>query len=318
MKAVSVEVVPQGRWRLEVKLDGYRALAVLNGGEIELWSRNHKSLTADYPEVVEALRHVACKNAVIDGEIVALDAQGRSRFQLLQGRDLSRRPPIVFYVFDVIHLDGRALASEPLETRQAVLAKLIGRGSTALRRSPVFDMKPADLLAAVSKQGLEGIIAKEPGSPYLPGQRSGAWLKCKVTGEQEFVIGGFTPPRNSRPHFGAILVGYYRGKELIYAGKVGSGFDHARLAELHKKFLAREIAECPFANLPLEHRSRFGIGMGRAAMREVTWVKPEFVAQIRFAEWTQEGLLRQPVFLGLRADKTAKQVVREVGGLGSE
>ena len=154
------------------------------------------------------------------------------------------------------------------------------------------------------------INAKQAGSQYEPDRRSGLWLKCKVHGEQEFVIGGFTPPKNSRPHFGALLVGYYDGGKLMYAGKVGSGFDHARLAALHRAFLQRATPACPFANLPAPRSGR-GATMTASAMREVTWVKPELVAQIRFTEWTDDGLLRHPVFLGLRTDKRATEVVRE-------
>jgi len=310
MKALSVETVPKGKWRLEIKLDGYRAVAVINQGEIELWSRNHKSLAADYPEVVEALRKIPCTNAVIDGEIVALDAEGRSRFQLLQNRGESR-PPIVYYVFDLLHHDGRSLLRTPIEERQIALEVLVGKGSSALRFSPVFDLEPEKLLAQVRAKQLEGIIAKQPGSFYEPDRRSGTWLKCKVHGEQEFVIGGFTPPKNSRPHFGALLVGYYEDGRLRYAGKVGSGFNTERLASLHREFMKRRIAECPFSDLPSPKRSRFGGGMTRGMMREVTWVKPELVAQVQFTEWTDEGSLRHPVFLGLRDDKPAKQVVRE-------
>jgi bifunctional non-homologous end joining protein LigD len=314
MKALSVEQVPAGKWRLEIKLDGYRALALLNRGAVELWSRNRKPLTADYPELAAALAELRCANAVLDGEIVALDAEGRSRFQLLQGRGAARaRAAIVYYVFDLLHLDGESWLRRPLEERQARLAALAGKNAGVVRCSPVFAVEPAVLLASVRERGLEGIIAKRPGSLYEPDARSGAWLKCKVHGEQEFVIGGFSPPKNSRPHLGAILVGYYDGGEFIYAGKVGSGFDHARLASLHAALVRRKIAVCPFANLPLGHRSRFGVAMNRAAMREITWVKPELVCQVRFAEWTQEGLLRQPVFLGLRDDKRARDVVRESG-----
>jgi bifunctional non-homologous end joining protein LigD len=311
MKALSVDAVPEGRWRLEVKLDGYRALALLNGGQVELWSRNRKPLS-DYPEILDALSKVRCASAVIDGEIVALDADGRSRFQLLQGRGLTgERPTIVYYVFDLLHHDGRSLLDVPIEERQQMLERIIGKQGGTIRLSPVFEMKPADLLAAVRAQGLEGIIAKMPGSLYEPDRRSGAWLKCKVHGEQEFVIGGFTPPKNSRPHFGAILVGYYDGRELKYAGKVGSGFDHARLKSLHAQFLRRAVDKSPFVDLPAARRNRFGTGMTASAMREVTWLKPELIAQVRFTEWTDDGMLRHPVFLGLRADKTAKEVVRE-------
>jgi bifunctional non-homologous end joining protein LigD len=251
-------------------------------------------------------------NAVVDGEIVALDAAGRSRFQLLQGRGLAgSRPAIAYYVFDLLHHDGRSLLQSPIEERQKALKVLVGGGSDIIRFSPVFEMKTDALLEAVRGQGLEGIIAKLPGSTYEPDQRSGTWLKCKVHGEQEFVIGGFTPPKNSRPYFGAILVGYYEGGKLMYAGKVGSGFDYPRLKSLHDKFIAREIQRCPFSNLPTPRGSRFSAGMTASVMRHVTWVKPEFVAQVRFTEWTDDGMLRHPVFLGLRRDKSAKDVVRE-------
>jgi bifunctional non-homologous end joining protein LigD len=214
-------------------------------------------------------------------------------------------------VFDLLHHDGRSLLQAPIEERQKTLEVLLGKRSDLIRFSPIFDLKPDALLEAVRAKGLEGIIAKMPGSQYEPDRRSGTWLKCKVHGEQEFVIGGFTPPKNSRIYFGAILVGCYEGKKLIYAGKVGSGFDHARLKSLYDEFQQRRIEACPFANLPTPRRSRFGLGMTATAMRHVTWVKPELVAQVRFTEWTEDGMLRHPVFLGLRRDKSAKKVVRE-------
>ena len=311
MKALSVDTIPAGDWRLEVKLDGYRAIAVINDGAVELWSRNHKPLGPDYPEVVSALARLRCRNAVIDGEIVALDAHGRSRFQLLQGRGLPGvRPTLVYYVFDLMHLDGRSLVDTPLEARQALLRKLIGKDTGALRLSPVFEVPPEKLLEAVRLQGLEGIIAKKAGSLYESDRRSGTWLKCKVHGEQEFVIGGFTPPRNSRPYFGAILVGYYESDRLLYAGKVGSGYNHALLKSLHGEFMSRRTDTVPFANLPTP-RTRFGTGMTKGEMRKVTWVKPELVAQVRFTEFTDDGMLRHPVFLGLRGDKSPRGVVRE-------
>ena len=312
MKALSVDVVPTGKWRLEVKLDGYRAIAVRNGDVVELWSRNQKPLTDDYPEVVAAVKKLRCRNAVIDGEIVALDARGRSRFQLLQGRSQrGARPPIVYYVFDLLHHDGRSLVDEPIEERQAALERLVGQRTGAIRFSPVFETDPAELLEAVRQQGLEGIIAKKAGSRYEIDRRSGTWLKCKVHGEQEFVIGGFTPPRNSRPYFGAILVGHYEGRTLHYAGKVGSGYDHAALKSLHAEFMKRRVDACPFVDLPRPKKPRFGAGMTAGEMRHVTWLKPELVCQVRFTEWTDDGALRHPVFLGLRHDKSASDVVRE-------
>ncbi len=312
MKALGVDAIPAGSaqaWHCEIKFDGYRAVAVLNRGEVELWSRSHRPL--DYPEVLPHVQALKCRNAVIDGEIVALDLQGRSSFQMLQRRDLGERPPIVFYLFDLLHLDGRSLLAEPIEARRALLEKLVRKPGGFLQLSPVFDVEPITFLAKAREQGLEGMILKRKQSPYEAGRRSGAWLKVKNLNEQEFVIGGFTPPRNSRQCFGAILVGHYRRGKLIYAGKVGAGFDARGLRRLHAQFPGLATTECPFANLPLAHRSRFGQGMSASVMRTVSWLRPELVAQIKFAEWTQEGLLRQPVFLGLRRDKAARDVRRE-------
>lgn len=314
MKALGVAAVPHdpdARWHCEIKFDGYRALALLNGKQAELWSRNHKPL--DYPELLPALAKLKCQSAVLDGEIVALDDQGHTHFQTLQGRDLGERPPIVFYVFDLLQLNGRSLLDEPIETRQERLQALVGRDRATLKLSPSFSVEPAVFFETVRRQGLEGMVLKQHGSRYEPGQRSGTWLKVKRVNEQEFVIGGFTPPKHSREHFGAILVGYYEGRTLRYAGKVGSGFDRELLATLHARFLRLKSAQCPFANLPLPRQARFGTGMTPAVMRTVTWLRPQLVAQIKFAEWTAERLLRQPVFLGLRKDKAATAVKREAG-----
>ncbi|MEO6244662.1 MAG: non-homologous end-joining DNA ligase [Opitutaceae bacterium] len=312
MKARPTARVPTGTWRCEMKFDGYRAIAVLNAGGAELWSRNHRPLSADYPEIVAALQKLKCRNATLDGEIVALDADGRSRFQLLQGRNRTGgKAPLVYYLFDLMHRDGKSLLDAPLEERRAQLIALAGKAAGPLQLSPVFSIEPAELLAAARAQQLEGIIAKRPGSRYEADRRSGAWVKCKLLAEQEFVVGGFTRPKNSREYFGAILVGYYRAGKLIYAGKIGTGFDRARLSALHAKFLRRARTGCPFANLPLAGSPRFGAGMTASAMKSVTWLKPGLVVQVRFAEWTADGLLRQPVFLGERSDKNAKDVHRE-------
>jgi bifunctional non-homologous end joining protein LigD len=315
MKALGTTEPPPETWHCEVKFDGYRAVAVLDGGRVKLWSRAHKPLGSDYPEVVEALEKIKCRNAVLDGEIVALDAAGRSRFQLLQGRDLpgGRRPNIVYFVFDLLHLNGRRLLDLPIEKRKELLATLLKKPRRPLQLAAMIDADPAELLAAACHQGLEGVVAKRPESSYESGRRSGAWIKCKCVAEQEFVIGGFTRPKNSRQYFGALLVGYFQRGKLHYAGKVGSGFDYAGLKSLHATFMKRERKSCPFRNLPMERRNRFGTGMSAGEMKKVTWIKPDLVAQIKFAEWTDDGLLRQPVFLGLRKDKRASEVHREPG-----
>jgi bifunctional non-homologous end joining protein LigD len=316
MKAIGVAKVPSvqaGEWHCEIKFDGYRAIAVLERGKAQLWSRNQKPL--DYPEVIPGLEALKCADAVLDGEIVALDRRGRSSFQTLQGRDLGKRPPIVFFLFDVLELDGQSFRGEPIEARRAALEKLLRKAAGALQLSPWFDVEPGVLLAQAKRQHLEGIILKRRGSAYEPGRRSGAWLKVKNVNEQEFAIGGFTPPKNSREFFGALLVGRYQRGRLLYAGKVGTGFDRRRLQTLHDRFRALTAKACPFANLPLDNRSRFGQGMTRSVMRTVTWLRPTLVAQVKFAEWTQEGILRQPVFLGLRNDKAATETRREAAAI---
>ncbi len=312
MKALGVSEPPSGEWRCEIKFDGYRALALINEGQVELWSRNRKNMSGDYPEIVAALEKIKCRSATLDGEIVALDEAGRSRFQLLQSRELAEaRPTLAYYLFDLLEVDGEDFMARPIEERRAALEKLFGRPKRPLLLSPVFNVEPASLLPEIQRQGLEGVIAKQPGSLYEPDRRSGAWLKCKVLNEQEFVIGGFTPPQNSRAYFGAVLVGYYQRGKFLYAGKVGTGFDFATLRSLHSTFSKLTTEECPFVNLPMVRKPRFGQGMTAAEMRKVTWLKPKLVAQIRFGEWTHDGLLRQPVFLGLRKDKAASTVRRE-------
>jgi bifunctional non-homologous end joining protein LigD len=317
MKALNLGKVPSGSWQCEIKFDGYRAVAILCEGTAQLWTRNRKPISADYPEVIAALGKLRCRDAVLDGEIVALDDQGRSRFQLLQNRGLAEeRPAIVYFVFDVMHLDGKSMVAAPLSERRKKLVSLLKKPGPALQVSPVFNTEPAKLLMVARRHGLEGIIAKRPDSKYEPNRRSGAWVKCKVLEEQEFVIGGFTPPQNSREYFGAILVGYRKRGRLLYAGKVGTGFSRKLLASLHGRFIKERGKDCPFENLPMTGKPRFGQGMGKAAMAKVTWLKPKLVAQVKFAEWTNEGLLRQPVFLGLRLDKAPSDVRRERGRAG--
>jgi bifunctional non-homologous end joining protein LigD len=312
MKAVLVDNLPKGEnWVYELKFDGVRALALKHGKNIRLISRNAKDFTAKFPEVVEALRDLPCKEAVLDGEIAALDEEGRSSFQLLQARELSgERPAIFYYVFDLIQLDGRDLTAVPLLKRKAMAKMLLARAPDTVRFSASIAAESKRVLAEMKARGLEGVIAKQKDSKYEIGRRSGAWVKFKWTTQQEFVIGGYSEPRGTRSHFGALVVGYYDHKKLKFAAKVGTGFDQKLLKSLHQKFQKLIRKECPFVNLP-EKAGRFGRGLTAAEMKRCTWLDSKLVCEIRFAEWTRDGHLRQPAFLGLREDKRPEEVVRE-------
>lgn len=317
-----------GDWLYELKFDGFRILAIKDGGKVSLMSRNKNELRSRFPEIVDTMKNFPADEAVVDGEVVALDEEGRSSFQLLQGIDMDgRQSPIRFYVFDLLQLNGRDLTGLPLIHRKAVLAALCENVSDPIRYSGEVQGNVQSLLKEVQRRGLEGIIGKLRESVYEVGRRSGSWIKLKVVNEQEFVIGGYTPPEGSRKHFGAILVGYYdraaKGKSvgdavsvpnpprLLFAGKVGTGFNSKSLAELHKKFRAEERETCPFADLPSKQGGQWVQGITPSMMKKMHWINPKFVAQIKFSEWTRDAKLRQPVYLGLREDKSAAEVVRE-------
>jgi bifunctional non-homologous end joining protein LigD len=223
----------------------------------------------------------------------------------------SEDAPVFYYIFDLLQLDGQDLTGLPLLKRKAAAQSLIAGLPDVLRFSAGIQGESVRVQNEMKARGLEGMIAKRKDSVYEAGRRSGAWIKFKWTNEQEFVIGGFTEPRGTRSHFGAILVGYYEGKELRFASRVGTGFDERLLKSLYDTFRTLVRPDCPFANLP-EPAGRFGRGLTRAEMRQCTWIEPRMVCQIRFAEWTRDGHLRHPAFLGLREDKVPREVVREV------
>ncbi|MEY2504772.1 MAG: bifunctional non-ous end joining protein LigD [Verrucomicrobiota bacterium] len=302
-----------GDWSYELKFDGIRACAIRDGGKVSLISRNGNELRARYPEVVAAIKELPVDECVIDGEVVALDDEGRSSFQLLQGLEMEgRKSPICFYVFDLMQLNGRGMAGLPLTARKEVLAKICEGVGDPIRYSGEIGGDAERLLPEVQRRGLEGLIGKLRDSVYEAGRRSGAWIKLKCVNQQEFVIGGFTPPQGARQHFGAVLVGYYdKKKKLLFAGKVGTGFNTKSLASLHKKLKDEKRDSCPFADLPSKQGGQWVLGITPAMMRKIEWVNPVFVCQVKFAEWTRDGKLRQPVFLGLREDKKPTAVVRE-------
>jgi bifunctional non-homologous end joining protein LigD len=313
MKAKLVEEPPTtGDWIYELKFDGIRLIALKDGEKVSLLSRNRNDLSARFPEIVDAIKNLPADECVVDGEVVALDEEGRSSFQLLQAREMEgRRSPTYFYAFDLLQLDGKSLVSLPLEARKDVLEKLCSGTGDPIRYSGAIGGDANQLLKEVHRRGLEGIIGKLPNSVYEPRRRSGAWIKLKCVDEQEFVIGGYTPPQGARKHFGAILVGYYKDRDLVFAGKAGTGFTTKSLAALHKKFRAEERADCPFVDLPSKQNGQWVLGITPSMMKKIHWINPKFVAEIKFAEWTRDRKLRAPVFIGLREDKKLREVVRE-------
>ncbi len=294
-------------WLFEIKWDGYRAVAFLQDGRARLVSRNQNDLTARYPELKDLAQSVKAKTAILDGEVVALDEQGRASFSLMQQRT-GFRPggrraqakadvPVLYYAFDVLYLDGYDWRRVPLAERKQKLASLLLTGDS-LRYSDHYERQGQALFEIARQKGLEGILAKKRDSFYQE-RRSREWLKIKITQRLECVIGGYTEPEGSRAHFGSIVLGLYDGKgRLIHVGQAGSGFDQRSLDEVWNLLKKRETKKNPF----------YG---DVEALRRVFWVKPDLVAEIEFAEWTggAEGggpKLRAPVFLGLRDDKDPK------------
>lgn len=307
MTAVNVTSLPTGaQWMYELKLDGYRALIIKDGARIRIISRNQKDLTAGYAGVVSAASKLHAESAVVDGELVAVDANGRPSFQALQHRAAHPRHVVVFYAFDLLHINGKDLTARPLTDRRALLPGVIGKSGILL--SQELPGSADEVRAAVAQLGLEGVIAKRRESRYDAGQRSGAWVKLKLDKQQEFVVGGYRPG----PHgVDALIVGYYEGRRLRYAGKVRAGFPPHVRREVHDVLRPLQTRTCPFVDLPSSGSSHWGGGITAEQMREMHWLKPQAVAQIRFVEWTAEGHLRHAAFLGLRFDKGARRVVRE-------
>jgi len=301
-----------GDWMYELKFDGIRLIAVKNGEKVSLISRNENELAGRFAEVAADIRALPIDDCVIDGEVVALDEKGGSSFQLLQAHEMEgRRAPIYYYVFDLLQAARKSLIGLPLERRKDLLSSLCEGAADSIRFSGEIGGDPVALLREVKRLGLEGVIGKQRGSVYEPDRRSGAWIKLKCVNEQEFVIGGFTPPRGARKHFGAVLVGYYEKKRLLFVGKVGTGFNTKLLASLHNKLKAEKRNDCPFADLPSKQGGQWVQGITPTMMRQIEWVNPVLVCQVKFSEWTRDGKLRQPVFLGLREDKKPAEVVRE-------
>lgn len=292
-------------WIYEIKLDGYRAVAVKSDGRVSLFSRRRKSFDHHYPLIVEALGELP-EGTVVDGEIVALDESGRPNFNLLQNFR-SEASRIHYFIFDLLICNDRDLTKLPLVERRKLL-KSLKLASGRIRIAEQFEASANDMLAAVRQQGLEGVIAKRKNSLYEPGKRTGAWIKYRVNRGQELVIGGYIPG----PHgFDSIIVGYFRGKDLIYVARVRNGFVPESRRQVFEKIRSLVSPTMPFANLPDTHKSRWGDELTAEKIKECVWLRPEAVAQIEFLEWTEADRLRHSKFVRLREDKDARSVVKE-------
>jgi DNA ligase D-like protein (predicted ligase) len=290
-------------WIFERKFDGMRCLAFRNGDRVRLLSRNRQSLNGTYPELVDALGAQRASKFVVDGEVVAFEGR-RTSFARLQGRlgitnpAVARASPVrvYYYLFDLLHLDGKSTVDLPLTWRKRLLRSAI-EFNDPLRNTAHRVEDGIAAYRAACQRGDEGVIAKLADSTY-DGRRSPSWLKFKCVRDQEFVVGGYTAPKGSRVGLGALLLGYHDGSDLVYAGKVGTGFDEPTLRSLHERLSAIEQDASPFTR-GLKHEAG------------ARWVRPQLVAQIGFTEWTRDGKLRHPRYQGLRTDKDAAEVIRE-------
>jgi bifunctional non-homologous end joining protein LigD len=301
------------QWIYEVKWDGYRAVAFIRNGKSELISRNQNDLTGEFPEIAETLGALPVENAIIDGEVVALDEEGRPSFSLMQQRTGMTHPgtrtsrdrsvPIVYYAFDLLYLDGRNLMAVELERRKELLRQIIPAGKSFLRYSDHYPEQGTALYGVARDKGLEGIVAKLRTGAYVQ-KRSREWLKIKITRRQECVIAGYTDPRGARENFGSLVLGLYdQNGKFVHVGNAGSGFTWATHAAMWKRLHSLETDKNPF-------------GGKIESTRKPHWVKPELVAEIKFSEWTHEGerggiKMRAPIFQGLRFDKKPRECVFE-------
>jgi bifunctional non-homologous end joining protein LigD len=299
--ATLVDEVPKGEgWIFEMKLDGYRAVAIARGRRVRLLSRNGNDWAPRFPSIAAAVGKLRAKEVVLDGEVCFVDDDGKTSFQRLQNALSTKNAErLTYFVFDLLSLDGKDLRPLPLATRKRLLAELLGNAPLPLRLCDHLTGDGSAFFREACLHGLEGIIAKRADTPYVAG-RSRSWLKIKCGARQELVIIGFTAPKGSRSGIGALVLGVRddaAGSELRFAGKVGTGFSAQSLVELHRKLAPLARATPAAANAP--------------RMRDVTWVEPKLVCEVRFSEWTDGGALRHPTFMGLREDKQAKSVVRE-------
>lgn len=300
--ATLVESVPDGDWRYEIKFDGYRIMARIESGKVQLFTRNGHDWTAKMPQQAEALAALGLESAWLDGEVVVPNEEGTPDFQALQNAfEIGRSGTIIYYLFDLPYLNGMDLREVPLEERRAALSQLLEANENELLRfSTDFTEQPESVLDSACQMKLEGLIGKRAGSTYVS-KRSNSWVKIKCKNRQEFIIVGFTDPKGTRSGFGALLLGLHNDEgELHYAGKVGTGFNQATLKSLHAKLKPLKIDKSPLAKAP-----------PAADVRGAHWLKPELMCEVAFAEMTRQGVIRHSVFHGLRSDKPAQAITHE-------
>ena len=291
MQCTRVEQLPEGDdWLYEIKQDGYRAIAIIDGNSATLYSMSGLDYSSQFRHIVFALQRLRRGNLVLDGEIVALDEQGRARFQELQNRKNSTQP-IVYYAFDLLHYNSRDTLNLSLSERKAMLDDIASGFSDPLRLNPVFQTELSPLIQQVKQLGLEGVVAKRAGSVYIPGRESEAWLKHRFNREGEFVIGGYV---GEGKRFSSLIVGEYRGEDLYYVKRVTGGFTPALREAVYNELKALKTSQCPFVNLPEPNRS--GHGLTADKMHECTWLKPERRCELEFVERTKGGRLRHANF----------------------
>jgi bifunctional non-homologous end joining protein LigD len=284
-------------WIFEIKWDGFRAIADINRSKVELYSRNFLSFNDRFQPIVSTLQKLKL-HAVLDGEIVVVDKHGKSHFQLLQNYQETGEGQLTYYVFDIISYKGKNLTNLPLLERKKILKQILPKNKM-IKFSDHVPTHGKKFFKAALKLNLEGILAKDKNSPYRPGKRTLEWQKIKIHMQQEAVIGGFTAPQGGRKKFGALVLGVYNRDKLVYIGHTGGGFNEESLNQVYKKLIPLKQKGSPFIIPPKTNAP-------------VTWVKPKFVVEVTFAEWTAEGHMRQPIFLGLRPDKNAKEVKKEI------
>jgi bifunctional non-homologous end joining protein LigD len=292
-------------WLFEVKWDGFRVEAVVDGDAVRLWTRGGQDASSRYfGDFLSPPRWLSARQAVIDGEVIALDARGEPDFALLQARIKGRAAvaeptPFVYEVFDLLHLDGRSLLDEPLEERRRLLGKTL-RADPRVRLSEHIEANGVAFFEAARERGLEGIMAKDRRSTYVPGARSDRWQKIKIRPEQELVVGGWVTGAGRAVELGALLVGVHEDGTLRYAGKIGAGFTNSNRAELLAAVAPLAAPDPPFDPPPR-----------KAAARNAQWLRPELVIRAEFAGWTSDGLVRQPAYKGIEFEKDPRKVIRE-------